>query len=144
MPNERALVRLAIDQFGQTEVEHLHVAVGAHHDVLRFDVAVGDAALVGGGQCARDLHRDAHGLAHRDGAAVEPMPQRISLDELAHDEGPRVEGAEIMDDQDVRMIERRGGPCLGVEPAQPIGVRRRRAAATASTRPDDRASYRAR
>ena len=62
------------------------------------------------------------GLAYRQGAAIEPSPQRLALDELAHDEGARVEVAEVVDDEDVRMIERRGGSRLGVEPAQTIGV----------------------
>ena len=35
---------------GQTEVEHLHPAVGGHHDVGRLQVAVDDALVVGGRQ----------------------------------------------------------------------------------------------
>src|SRR6185369_8784501 len=46
-----------------------------------------------------------------------------AVHKLADDEGACVEVAEIVDDEDVRMIERRSGSRLGVKPAQTVGVR---------------------
>ena len=62
-----------VEELGQAEVEHLHVAIRPHHDVFRLDVTVGDPARVRGGQCARDLNRDARrprGPVGRRGRAV--------------------------------------------------------------------------
>ena len=53
---------------------------------------------------------------------VEALPQRLTVDELADDERTRVEVAEIMDHEDIRMIERRRRMCLGMEPAETVGI----------------------
>ena len=50
------------------------------------------------------------------------MPQRLAFDELADDERPAVELAEIVDDENVRMAERRGRVRFCTEAAHPIGI----------------------
>jgi hypothetical protein len=70
----RRLVRWAGHELGQAEVEHLHIAVGSHHDVVWLDVTVRDAARMGGGQRAGDLHRHGDGLAYGQRAAVGTGP----------------------------------------------------------------------
>ena len=94
-----------VEEFGEAEVEDFDVPVRTHHDIFGLDVTVGDPARVRGGQCARDLNRNRHGVAERYSAAVEPSTQRLPLDELADDEGARVDVAKIMNDEDVRVIE---------------------------------------
>ena len=37
-----------LGQLGDPKVEHLHITVGAQHDVLRLDIAMDDAGLVCG------------------------------------------------------------------------------------------------
>ena len=65
-PEQRTWIRLhdflrrrrrspGVGNAGQPEVQHLHVAVAAHHHVLGLDVAMDDARGVGGGQRLRDL-----------------------------------------------------------------------------------------
>ncbi len=49
--------RKALGQLGETKVEKLYHAIRSDHDVLGFDVAVNDAVLVSGGECACDLYR---------------------------------------------------------------------------------------
>ena len=50
--------RLVVDDAREPEIEHLHVAVGADHDVLRLDVPVDDAGGVRRGQRAGHLPPD--------------------------------------------------------------------------------------
>ena len=50
---------------GQPEVQHLYVAVGAKHQVLRLDVAMDDSRRVGRRQRARDLGPDFDGALGR-------------------------------------------------------------------------------
>ena len=101
-----------VEKLGQAEVKDFHVAVRPQHDVFRLDVAVHDPTRVRSRQCARDLTRDHEGFIDRQRAALEPLPQRLAIDELADDEGSAVHIAEIVDDEDVRMVERRRGDAL--------------------------------
>ena len=55
------------DCFRQPEVENLHVPVAQQHDVLGLQIAMDDAAIVRGGETARDLHRDVGALARGSG-----------------------------------------------------------------------------
>ena len=116
------VVRGPAEELRQPEVDHLHVAVGPHHHVFRLDVAMHDAARVCDRQRRGHLNRDADRLAHRNGAAVQPLPERVALDQFADDERPTVDVAEVVNHQDVRMVERRGGTRLGAEPSQAVSV----------------------
>ena len=82
-----------------------------------------DAARVSRDQRARDLNRESDRFTNRHHTAVEPPPQRLTVNELADDERPAVEIAEIVDHQNVRMVQRGRGASLRVEPAQTIGIR---------------------
>ena len=74
-----------VDDARQAEVEHLHVAVAAHHDVLGLDVAMDDAGGVRRGQRPRHLPADVHGRRQRL-RRLDERPQRPSVDELLDDE----------------------------------------------------------
>ncbi len=56
-------------ELGEAEVEHLHVAVVAHHHVLGLEVAVHDAGGVRGDQCLRHLGGDVERPARLETAA---------------------------------------------------------------------------
>src|SRR5580704_14143255 len=67
----------------KTEIQHLHVAVEAHHDVFRLQIAMDDARTM----------RGAKGLEHLPGnleasldwkRAPEPLAQGLSLHQLRH------------------------------------------------------------
>ena len=64
-----------------------------------------DAARVRRRERARDLCGEVDRLPHLQRSLLEPLPQRLALDELAHHERPAVDLAEIVDDENVRMIE---------------------------------------
>ena len=45
-------------QLCEPEIKHLHIAIGPHHDVFRFDVAMNDSGFVSGGKSVGDLDGD--------------------------------------------------------------------------------------
>jgi hypothetical protein len=63
----------AVDERGlgvsETEVEELDVAVPGEEDVLGLDVAMDDAAIVGGGEGVGGLATNLEGALREDGAA---------------------------------------------------------------------------
>ena len=50
------------DEFGESEVENLRVAVAAEHQVLGFEIAMNDAELVRARETGGDLNRDVESL----------------------------------------------------------------------------------
>ena len=87
-----------IDRFGETEVEHLHGAVGADLDVRRLQVAMDDALLVRGFERVGDLSRDRQGVGQRRPAhrspRVDELRQILALDQFHHE---RVRGARVFE-----------------------------------------------
>ena len=69
----------------QAEVEHLDVAVVAHHHVVGLDVTVDDLPRVRDGQRLGDLARQVPGLVDRR-ALADHLAQRAALHQLHHDE----------------------------------------------------------
>ena len=63
----------------QPEVQDLDVPVVDEKNVLRLEVAVDHATIVGGGQAARDLRAVLDRLAHGYGPARQARAQRLSL-----------------------------------------------------------------
>ena len=76
-----------------------------------------EAAGVRGRQRARHLDADLHDVAHRQGALPQALPQRLALDELGHHVGAAIQLAEIVDDDDVRVVQARGGPRFLMKPS---------------------------
>ena len=106
----------------EPEVHHLDDAVAPDHDVLRLDVAVHDAAAVRRGERRGDLGADVHDIAHRQRARGETIAQRHAVHELRRDEVDRARLPDLVDRDDVRMVERRGGARFLLEAAAEIGV----------------------
>src|SRR5205814_9044932 len=102
----------------EPEVEDLEKTVAARQDVLGLEIAVHETGRV------RDLERLGRLAQHperllgRPGLAAPPLAERLPIDEL-HGHVERALGlADIMDDDDVGMVEGRGGARL-VEQALP-------------------------
>ena len=116
-----------VGRLGQAEVEHLHGAVGAHHDVGGLEIAVDDAPLVSGLERLDDLRRDAQRIVQRDRPAREPLGEVLPFDELHRQRAPstgRGRFFESVDLRDVRVVERRERASFPVEPRQPFLVPR--------------------
>ena len=99
---------------GQAEVEKLDGAIGQDEDVLRFQIAVDDAAFVRGAQSGSDLPRDADRLV--DGHRSKQLrAQRPAREQLADDERHALLIADVEDRERVWMGERRDDPGLAAE-----------------------------
>lgn len=108
-------------QFGQTEVQNLGVAIRTDDYVLRFEIAVNDAALVRCRDSGGDLRPDAEGIVQRKRAVPKAITQALSGDQLHGDEAEPILGADLEDGGDVGVIECRCGLGLLHEAAHAVG-----------------------
>ncbi len=99
-------------RLGQPEVEHLDLSLRRDLDVGRLQVPMDDASLVGRLQGLGDLERDPEGLLDRQGAAGDPLLQRLALDQLHDQEVDAVRLLHLVDAGDVGMVQ--GGQNLGL------------------------------
>jgi hypothetical protein len=109
-------------RLGQTEVEHLDLALFRQLDVRRLQVAVDDTGLVGGGEAFGDLGGDAERFGDRQRAAGDALRQVLAADQLHRDEADAVGLVQAVDGGDVRVVEGRQQPGLALEARQPAGV----------------------
>ena len=110
-------------QFRHTEVQDLHAAIAREEQVLGLQVAMDDATLVRGGESPGDLHGEVDGLPLWHGAAPEPAAERLAFEQLRDDVGHAVLTADVVDDQEIGMVERAGGPGLRLESLDALRVR---------------------
>jgi hypothetical protein len=90
----------------ESEVQHLHVAIVTHHDVVRLDVAVSDACCVGGAQGTRHLRTKRE--ERLDGIVVcDDSTQRTTSNKLHDDEAAGFTLTDVVYCNYVWMIERR-------------------------------------
>ena len=71
----------------QPEIEHPGVAVPAHQDVARFEIAMHDAARVGGIERVGDLDREVEQSLGAEPVLGDELTERPSLDELHREVG---------------------------------------------------------
>src|SRR5258708_15683847 len=103
------MVDHVLRQFGETEVEHLHVTVAPDHYVLRLDIAVNDARRVGFLKRAGDLNRNVQNLIQLERPRRRAPAQRDSVNELSCYVMTIAVNADFVDRKNVWMIERRSG-----------------------------------
>src|SRR6185369_3741545 len=96
-----------LDQFRETEVEHLHRSGARDHHVARLDVAVHDAAIVRGCERVSYLNRDRERAAQIEWLTVDNLAHVSPFDELHCDELSVANFVQTEDRADVWMIERR-------------------------------------
>ncbi len=82
-----------------------------------------DAAVVRGRQAAGDLHRVLDGLPDGQRAGAKAVAERLAFEQLRDNERRAVLGADVMDREDVRVVERRGGLGFLRESPEPIRIR---------------------
>ena len=103
--------RLASD----AEIENLDTALVGQHHVLGFQIAVHDPFGMGGGEAFGELPGDRQGLPARHGTVRDSLAERPALDELHGNPRQAVALADVVDGDDGRMVERRGGACFRLE-----------------------------
>ena len=116
----------AHDRASDAEVQDLHDSVAPHHHVLGLDVAVDDAALVGGGECAGDREQPVQALSHRHRGVAHESPQRHAVHELHREERRPVHLTDVEDGDRVRVVDRRRRAGLAQESRGDVRSSRRR------------------
>ena len=107
------------------EVGDLHRARFGEQHVAGLHVTVHDAAAMRERERRRDLGGDVGGLAGLERSfAVDQLAQRPTLDVLHHDEVRARLLAPVVDGDDVRVVEVRGGLRLAPEPLDERGLAR--------------------
>ena len=106
----------------QTEVEDLEHAVRAHHHVLGLEIAVHDAGVVRAHQRGGELLAQSRDGERRQTLALHHRAQGLALDPL-HDDERRVGVlAEVVDGDDRRVVQRRGGARLAQRFRERVGA----------------------
>ena len=98
--------------FRDPEVRDLHAALAVQQDVLRLDVAVDDAAVVGVLERVADPRDDGERLARGQAFALEQLAQVHAIDELHQEEKQVAAAAEFVERDDSRVVEFR--QCAGL------------------------------
>ena len=111
-----------VERLRQPEVEHLHYAVVADFDVRWFEVAMDDAAIVGGFECFRDLQGDCQRLLQRQRAAGDQRGEGRSVHQFENKAAHAASFHDAINAADVGMID--GGKELrfSIESREPVGV----------------------
>ena len=93
----------SLNNLRQAEVGHLHPPAAVQQDVLRLDVAVDDALVVGVLEGVANLRHDGQRLARRDPAGAQQLPQAHPVHILHQQVIDPVRLAELEEGDDVRM-----------------------------------------
>src|SRR2546422_955097 len=108
-------------QLGEAEIENFYVAVAAHHNVFRLQVAVDDSRLMRGLQSFQDLPNDLNRLCGGQAVADE-RANRLSFNKFGDDKLPADFASEFVNGQDMRMIESGSSPGLTTEALKGLRV----------------------
>src|SRR5439155_16536506 len=92
-------------EFCQAEIQHLHDAVTAHHDVLRLDVTMRNPGGVGCGERARRLDRHLKYFSQVHWRPFHALAQSLAVDEFSGNKMVSFGFADFVDRDDVRMIQ---------------------------------------
>jgi hypothetical protein len=110
---------------GDAEVEYFDPAVPRDEDVVGLQVPVHDPAVVRGCEAAGDLHAVSHGFRRRKRASrPETDAEGLALEQLCDDEVRRALGADIVNGENVRMIQRGDRTRLALETCQRVDAAR--------------------
>src|SRR5262249_43392929 len=90
------------------EIEHLHGAVLAHHDVVWLHITVDEPGAVRCGEGTRAVDQPAKPACDRNARVTDERPERASANELHRDVWGAVDLADVVDNDDARMLKRGG------------------------------------
>ena len=124
---ERRLLRAAPRErqlLGQPEVQDLEAAVAGEEEVLGLEVPVDDAPPVRRGERLRGGGAPLRGTLARHGAALHPVAQRLTFEQLGDDEHDAVHLAHVVEREHTRVVERGHGARLALEATASAGIAR--------------------
>src|SRR2546421_5898406 len=122
------LTAIGLREFSYSEVENLHAPIFGDEEVVGLQIAMNDSFLMRGGETVRDLTSVVGHAALGQRAAAHSLAHGLALEQLRDNIGRTIMRADVMHDEDVRMIERARGAGLLLESLQSffvIRVRRR-------------------
>ncbi len=94
----------------QAEVHHLHASLVADHDVRRFHVTMHDPDGVSRGEAVGHLQRDLQRLMQSHPRRGNQLVERLARHVLHRDEVDAGIRRDVVDGDDVRVVQGRGGP----------------------------------
>ncbi|GAC1599523.1 MAG: hypothetical protein NVS4B10_10770 [Myxococcales bacterium] len=106
------------DQPGDPEVEDLESAVGGDEEILRLEIAMNDARVMGRGETLGELGGQIERLAQRQRLSEQHLAERLPLEQLEDEVGAPLVGSGVMDREDVGMVDRANRPGLQREALQ--------------------------
>ena len=109
-------------QFGEAEVEHLQPAIGGNHHVGGLQIAMRDAALMGRADRVGQWNGEREQAIEREAGLGDQIRKCLAIDELEREERDAASFFDRMNRDDVRVIERRGRPCLAIEPFAAVRI----------------------
>ncbi len=116
--------RLGRRQLGDAEIQDLGPPVALQEQVLGLEIAVHDAAGVGGGQRLGDGDANLDGLARGEGSAAQTLAKGLPIEELRHDVRLAVGGPDVVDADDVGVRQLARGLGFDLEAAQTLRIGR--------------------
>ncbi len=111
------------DQFCQTEIQNLRMAIARDHDVVGLQIAVDDPGSMSFCQSFGRVLQKSQKLSQFRMFTMNLLAQRLAIDELHRDEVRAIGFTNLVDVRDVRMIEGRGRLCLANEAFHPFAIR---------------------
>src|ERR1022692_5018975 len=75
-----------MQQFGEAEIQYLHLTAGGQEDVCRLDIPMHDPFGMRRGQSVRHLDADIEHLLRLHGMSGDALLQALALQLLHHDE----------------------------------------------------------
>lgn len=109
--------------FCESKVEELSATWGKHH-IPRLQVAVENAPTMRTCESLRDLYPEFQRLLEREGASVQAVSQRFSLQVLHDQLGSRVLRADVIELTNVGMIQRRNRSRFAFKTCSQFGIGR--------------------
>ena len=110
-------------ELGETEIEDLDPLVLRDEDILGLQIAVDDAFFVRRRETVGNLQRVVHDPPDRQRRVAHALAQRLPFEQLRDQVRRALRGTDVVDRENVRVVERRHRTGLGLEAAQPVGVR---------------------
>ena len=96
------------------------------YHIAGFQIPMRDARAMRVVQRARNLDGVSQRLADREGAVGDPIGQRLPLEILHHEEIDAILLADVVEDADVRMVQRRDDTRFPIEPLTELRIGRER------------------
>ena len=88
----------------------------------RYQISMNDAALVRCRKAINDLCRDLQSFVERDGTALQPLGQRLALDEFQYKEEGSLGLFQIVDRSNIGMIQRGENFGFALEAADAVRI----------------------